>query len=85
MFEYGAAGINGWATVRGSLNGSAAVFQLLSPDPRPLIDALFTWYESEPLPNFYAKGQKFKEVRSAAHTPLCHESIAHWTSERKGG
>lgn len=79
LFKYGEGGVYGWATLCGSLNGSAAAIQLLSPNPVPLIDALFAWYESEPLPNFSARGMKFKEVRSAAGTPLCHASIAHWT------
>ncbi len=79
MFKYGAGGINGWATVCGSLNGAAAAFQLLSPKPEALIDALFEWYEREALPNFYPQGAKYPEVRSIAKTPLCHESIAHWT------
>jgi len=78
MFKYGAGGVNGWGTLCGSLNGSLSAIQLLSPDPNPIIDNLMAWYEVEPLPNFYAKGAKFPEVRSAAGTPLCHESIAHW-------
>ena len=78
MFKYGAGGVNGWATLCGSLNGSVAAIQLLSADPNPLIDSLMSWYQTEPLPNFYPKGAKFPEVRSAAGTPLCHESIAHW-------
>jgi hypothetical protein len=78
MFTYGAGGINGWATVCGALNGAAAAFQLFSAKPEPLIDTLFAWYESEPLPNFYPKGAKFPEVRSVAKLPLCHQSIAEW-------
>ncbi|HUO61237.1 MAG TPA: C-GCAxxG-C-C family protein [Candidatus Acidoferrales bacterium] len=83
MFKYGAGGVNGWATLCGSLNGSAAAIQLLSPDPSPLIDSLMSWYQIEALPNFYPKGAKFPEVRSVAGTPLCHESIAHWTKAAK--
>lgn len=78
MFKYGAGGVIGWGTLCGSLNGSVAAIQLLSPNPNPLIDNLMSWYETEPLPNFYPKGAKFPEVRSMAGTPLCHESIAHW-------
>jgi len=78
MFKYGAGGVNGWGTLCGSLNGSVAAIQLLSPNPNAAIDHLMAWYETEPLPNFYPKGAKFPEVRSAAGTPLCHESIAHW-------
>jgi hypothetical protein len=78
MFTYGAGGINGWGTICGALNGAAAAFQLLSPKPEPLIDTLFNWYETEPLPNFYPKGAKFAEVRSVADSPLCHQSIVNW-------
>lgn len=79
MFEFGAGGVNGWGTLCGALNGSVAAVQLLSPQPGPVIDTLMSWYQTEPLPNFYPKGAKFAEVRSVAGTPLCHESIAHWT------
>jgi hypothetical protein len=79
MFRYGAGGVNGWGTLCGAVNGCAAAIQLLSPDPGPLIDTLMAWYQTEPLPNFHPKGARFPEVRSAAGTPLCHESIAHWT------
>ncbi len=79
MMKYGAGGINGWGTICGAINGTVAAIQLLSPEPGPVIDALMSWYETEPLPNFYPKGAKFPEVRSVAGTPLCHESIAHWT------
>lgn len=79
MFKYGGGGIKGWATVCGALNGAAAAIQLLSPEPDPVIDALFTWYEHEALPDVLPKGAKFPEVRSAAGSPLCHASIAGWT------
>jgi len=79
MFKYGAGGVNGWATLCGALNGACAAFQLFSANPEPLIDSLMSWYQTEGLPNFYPKGAKFPEVRSVAGTPLCHESIAHWT------
>jgi putative redox-active protein with C_GCAxxG_C_C motif len=83
MFAYGAGGINGWATVCGALNGAAAALQIFSSKPEPLIDALFAWYESEPLPNFYPKGAKFPEVRSIGNVPLCHQSIAEWCKVSK--
>ncbi len=79
MFKYGGGGIKGWATICGALNGAAAAIQLLSPDPDPLINALFAWYEHEPLPNVHPKGAKFAEIRSVADSPLCHQSIASWT------
>ncbi len=79
MFKYGAGGGNGWGTLCGTLNGSMAAIQLLSPDPNPVIDSLMSWYQTEALPNFYPVGAKFPEVCSVAGTPLCHESIANWT------
>jgi hypothetical protein len=79
MFKYGGGGIKGWATICGALNGAAAAIQLLSPNPDPLINALFEWYEHEPLPNVHPRGAKFPEIRSVADSPLCHQSIASWT------
>ncbi|MBZ5627673.1 MAG: C-GCAxxG-C-C family protein [Acidobacteriia bacterium] len=79
MFKYGGGGVKGWATLCGALNGAAAAIQLLSPDPDPLVNALFEWYEHEPLPDVHPKGAKFVEIRSVAGSPLCHQSIANWT------
>jgi hypothetical protein len=85
MFVYGGGGIGGWGTACGTLNGAAAALQLLSPQPRPLVDALFAWYEETPLPDFSPKGAKFQEIRSAAGAPLCHAAIARWCkASRKG-
>lgn len=84
MAAYG-GGINGWGTVCGALNGSAAAFQLISARPGPLVDALFAWYDSEALPNFAPKGMKFAEIRSVAGLPLCHQSIAMWCKVSKKG
>lgn len=79
MMRYGAGGIKGWATVCGSLNGAAAAMQLLSPEPDPVINALFEWYEHTELPNVQVKNAKFAETRSIAKSPLCHVSINSWT------
>jgi hypothetical protein len=79
MFKYGGGGIKGWATICGTLNGAAAAIQLLSPNPDPLVNALFEWYEREQLPDVHPKGAKFPEIRSVANSPLCHQSIASWT------
>jgi Putative redox-active protein (C_GCAxxG_C_C) len=78
MFVYGAGGVSGWATLCGALNGSAAAFQLLSPKPDPLIDALFSWYEKEALPNYVPKAAKFPNIPSVAGSPLCHQSLTLW-------
>jgi hypothetical protein len=78
MFVYGAGGVSGWATLCGALNGSAAAFQLLSPKPDPLIDALFAWYEREALPNYVPKAAKYPNIQSVAGSPLCHQSLTKW-------
>jgi len=83
MFLYGAGGVNGWATLCGALNGSAAAFQLLSPKPEPLIDALFAWYEREALPDYVPATAKFPNVKSVAGSPLCHQSLTRWCAAAK--
>lgn len=78
MFVYGAGGVSGWGTLCGALNGSAAAFQVLSPKPDPLVDALYSWYEREALPDFVPKAAKFPNVKSVAGSPLCHPSVSSW-------
>jgi len=79
MMRYGAGGIKGWATVCGALNGAAAAVQLVSPEPDPVINSLFEWYEHTALPNVQVMNAKFAEIRSVAQSPLCHVSIHSWT------
>jgi hypothetical protein len=78
MFAYGSGGVAGWGTLCGALNGAAAAFALLSPQPVPLIAALFTWYEREALPDNLPAGLHFPNVPAVAASVLCHASIAHW-------
>jgi len=79
MMKYGGGGVHGWATVCGSVNGASAAIQLLSPEPDALIDSLFEWYEQTPLPDVHPAAAKFPQIRSVSGSPLCHQSIAHWT------
>ncbi|MFO0582130.1 MAG: C-GCAxxG-C-C family protein [Anaeromyxobacter sp.] len=78
MMTYGAGGVQGWATLCGCLNGAAAAFQILSPKPEPLTDALYSWYEKTALPDFVPQGTKFPNIPSVAGSPLCHPSISKW-------
>jgi len=75
---YGAGGSHGWATLCGCLNGAAAAFQILSPKPEALSDALYGWYEKAKLPDYLPAGMKFPNVASVAGSPLCHPSISKW-------
>jgi hypothetical protein len=77
MMAYGTEGIRGWATVCGALNGAAAAFQVLSSDPGPLVDALFGWYEQQPLPNVQHASLK-PVTQTVSGSTLCHVSIARW-------
>lgn len=78
MFVYGVGGVQGWGTLCGALNGCAAAIQMVSGNPEPLVDELFRWYQTAALPDFEPKGMKFKNLKSAAGSPLCHPSIAKW-------
>jgi hypothetical protein len=80
---YGSGGVGGWATLCGALNGAAMAFQLLSKTPKPLIDALFSWYERAALPDYVPKAAKFPNVKSVAGSPLCHQSLVNWTKAAK--
>jgi hypothetical protein len=75
---FGAEGIKGWGTVCGALNGAAAAFQMLSPEPGPLVDSLFAWFEQQPLPNIQHASASTPAVQTIAGSPLCHVSIARW-------
>jgi hypothetical protein len=77
--EYGFAGVNGWGTLCGTMNGAAYAINLASPDPRPLIDELYAWFERTPLPNFVPEKPKFEIQSAVSNSVLCHVSIDAWT------
>jgi len=83
LMRYGAGGIEGWGTICGALNGAAAAMRLLSPKPKELVDALFTWYEREPLPDLQLRKASFVPVASVAGSPLCHTSVSRWCEAAK--
>lgn len=78
---YGSGGVNGWATLCGAMNGAAYTIQLVSPEPKPIIDELYTWAERTPLPDaaFKPKNARFDITPSVANSVICHASIAAWT------
>jgi hypothetical protein len=81
--KYGKAGVNGWGTLCGALNG-AAMAMYLSTDAKTadaLIDQLFAWYSDQPLPDYAPKNPKYKVASSVAHSPLCHASVTKWCNE----
>ncbi|MDP3879904.1 MAG: C-GCAxxG-C-C family protein [Dehalococcoidales bacterium] len=80
MMKYGKAGVSGWGTLCGALNGAAAAIYLVS-DPKAgdgMIDELFTWYGAEGLPDYHPESPKFDIEPSVAQSPLCHISVTTW-------
>jgi hypothetical protein len=79
--RYGSGGVNGWATLCGAMNGAAYTIQLVSPDPKPIIDELYTWAERSELPDpgFKPKNARYEITPSVANSVICHASIAEWT------
>ncbi len=82
MWKYGHAGIAGWGTVCGTLNGAAAAMALFYPveDHDPLVDALFAWYQKEHLPKYLPPQPVLDEeiLATEAASPLCHLSVGTW-------
>ncbi|MBO8126595.1 MAG: C_GCAxxG_C_C family protein [Firmicutes bacterium] len=82
MFKYGAGGVAGWGTICGTVNGAAAVINLVAPKPEafPMISELLGWYSETPLPSKKLDAiAKFQDqAQSVATTPLCHSSVSNW-------
>ncbi|MEW6142658.1 MAG: C-GCAxxG-C-C family protein [Chloroflexota bacterium] len=81
MAKYGAAGVIGWGTLCGSLNGAAAAIYLIheAKTGNPIINELFGWYGAESLPDYKPKSPKFANmVTSVAESQLCHQSVTRW-------
>ena len=79
--RYGSGGVAGWATLCGAMNGAAYTIQLISPEPKPIIDELYTWAERTELPDasFKPKNARYDITPSVSNSVICHASIAAWT------
>jgi hypothetical protein len=85
MMKYGSAGVSGWGTLCGSLNGAAAAICLVS-DPKvynSIINELFGWYAMTELPDFKpAKPTTTSQIdTTVANSPLCHISVSKWCTK----
>ncbi|MCL4534666.1 MAG: C-GCAxxG-C-C family protein [Bacteroidetes bacterium] len=81
MMAYGKAGVNGWGTLCGALNGGAAAIYVVSDDKTrdQLIDELYSWYSQEAMPQYTPKNPKFQKIAtSTSESPLCHISVTKW-------
>ena len=97
MLRFGGAGIAGWGTICGALNGSCAAIALTVPDAdiAKVCGELLGWYTKYPFPsaksNALAASGGFKYspathpkmslVTSVSDSPLCHASNAKWIAE----
>ena len=81
MMKYGAAGVAGWGTLCGALNGAAAAISLVHEGKiaNPIINELYAWYGADALPNFKPRNPKFEKlIPSVADSQLCHVSVTTW-------
>lgn len=81
MTKYGAAGVSGWGTLCGTLNGAAAAIYLIHEGKtgNPIINELYAWYGAEALPNYKPSTPKFDKIEaSVAESQLCHVSVTRW-------
>jgi len=79
MMDWASAGVVGFGTLCGTLNGAAAAIGLVCDgrDARAFISDLLTWYSETELPtNLYAPTGDLP--RSRAESNLCHVSVTHW-------
>ncbi|MFB3816573.1 MAG: C-GCAxxG-C-C family (seleno)protein [Candidatus Methylomirabilales bacterium] len=84
MMKYGGAGVAGWGTLCGALNGVAAAIYLLHPATtgNPIINEIFGWYGAEALPNYKPASPKFGTIlATTANSQLCHASVSVWTTK----
>jgi len=79
MMDWAGAGVAGFGTLCGTLNGTAAAIGLVCNrrDARAFVSDLLTWYSETALPtNLYAPAGKLPQ--SMATSNLCHVSISRW-------
>lgn len=84
MMKYGAAGVIGWGTLCGDLNGVAAAIYLVRDAGKgnPIINEVYGWYGAEPLPDYQPKNPKFTGIiTTVSDSPLCHVSVTRWSNQ----
>lgn len=75
----GAGGIVGWGSTCGAIQGAAMAIYLVSPNPTPVIDEVFNYYQYTSLPDQKIQRAAMEIKPSIAQSTLCHVSISHWT------
>lgn len=79
MMDWAGAGVVGFGTLCGTLNGAAAAIGLICSgrDARPFISDLLTWYSESALPTNLLEPTG-ELPQSIAESNLCHVSLTHW-------
>lgn len=79
MMDWAGAGVAGFGSLCGTLNGTAAAIGLIAggPDARAFVSDLMTWYSEAALPtNRLAPTGDLPQ--STAGSNLCHVSLSRW-------
>jgi hypothetical protein len=79
--KYGSAGVHGWGTLCGALNGVAEAIFLMRDTTigGQIIDEVYAWYATSELPDYKPNSPKFDDIaRSVSDSPLCHVSVTKW-------
>ena len=79
--KYGGAGVSGWGTLCGALNGVAAALYLFleQKNANPIINEVYGWYGVTALPDYTPVKPKFATIqKSVADSQLCHQSVTKW-------
>jgi len=79
MMDWAGAGVVGFGTLCGTLNGVAAAIGLICSgrDARAFVSDLMTWYSETALPtNILAPTGELPQSKAASN--LCHVSLTHW-------
>jgi hypothetical protein len=79
MMDWAGAGVVGFGTLCGTLNGAAAAIGLVCDgrEARGFVSDLLTWYSESALPtNLLAPTGELPQ--SVAASNLCHVSLTHW-------
>ncbi|SKC23717.1 Putative redox-active protein (C_GCAxxG_C_C) [Alkalitalea saponilacus] len=84
LFRYGQAGIGGYGSVCGALNGAAALLGLFVSERSVrdrMITDIFQWYEQTPMPQYIPKkpAHDFILPAFATESVLCHVSNTSWS------
>lgn len=86
MMIYGGGGVSGWGTLCGTLNGGAAMMNLvINGSITSLVNELYGYYTTEIFPTYAANAFTYADhndlgilPQSISGSPLCHPSVSQW-------